>query len=434
LNEGIELGRPMTLVSAPAGFGKTTCISEWLAGWKLPVAWLSLDEEDNNPGRFFLSLAAALRKIENSSGEGFTQLHEVERVLNSGQLSPADVILSALVADILEYPGRFILVLDDFHLIQDPFILKVFERLVASLFQVHRPQPLHLVLLSREDPALPVARLRANNQLTEIRASELRFSRAEAAQFLNSALGLSLENHNIRTLADRTEGWITGLQLAGLSIRGRADPSRFIHELSGSHRFILSYLIEEVLSRQAEDVQQFLLETSILDQLSGDLCRAVTGRADSPALLEQLWGDNLFLVPLDEEAANGAGATWYRYHHLFSDLLRNRQAQLQGEKTAELHRRASRWFALACAASPFDSRAELASAAIRHALASRSLHRLLSVHDHAQVDNCQHGQNGDWGGDGCFQHLNPAMVSQKAHRTPFRVLPVLAGYRQYPNK
>ena len=341
LNDGLASGRQLTLVSAPAGFGKTTCISEWVNGLDAPVTWLSLDAADDDPGRFFTYLVAALQKVDENLGQ------EIAGVLRAGQLPPIEVISATLINDILALESRFLLVLDDFQVIQDRFILQVLEQLVSS-----PPQPLHLVLLTREDPPLPLARLRANNRLTEIRAEDLRFTRREADRFLNEMMGLSLSQADIGALEDRTEGWIVGLHLAGLSVRDRADPSSFIATLSGSHRFILSYLTEEVLGRQSEDIQHFLLQTSILDRLNGDLCNAVTGRTDSHSLLEQSFHANLFLIPLDDERR------WYRYHQLFADLLRDLQNTRQKDETTELHRRASQWYA----------RAGMVSEAIQHAL------------------------------------------------------------------
>ena len=339
LNEGVAAGHQLTLISAPAGFGKTTCVSEWLSGLDLPVTWLSLDPSDDEPGRFFSYLIAALQKIDPGLGQ------EIEGLLRAGQLPPVEIISATLVNDLLAHSGRFILVLDDVHLIHQGFILQVLEKLVANL-----PPALHLVLLTREDPALPLARLRANNQMTEIRASDLRFTPDEAASFLNESMELCLSQADIAMLEERTEGWIVGLQLAGLSVRDRPDPSRFIATLSGSHRHILSYLTEEVLNRQPEKVQQFLLQTSILDRLSGGVCDAVTESSGSHALLEQLCNANLFLVPLDDEQH------WYRYHHLFADLLRTRLNQYPKDKESELRRRASRWYAQA-SAEPSPGRA-----------------------------------------------------------------------------
>ena len=341
LNAGLY--RKLTLISAPAGFGKTTCISEWVHALDCPVTWLSLDPADDDPGRFFAYFVAALQKVDANLGR------EIAGVLRSGQLPPGEAISTTLSNDIQKLEGRFLLVLDDLQVIQDRFILQVLQKLVSNL-----PQPLHLVLLTREDPPLPLARLRANNQLTEIRAGDLRFTSPEADRFLNEVMELSLSPADIAVLDDKTEGWIVGLQLAGLSVRDRADPSSFIATLSGSHRLILSYLTEEVLSRQPEEIQSFLLQTSILNRLSGDLCNAVTGRADGHSLLERLFNANLFLIPLDDEQR------WYRYHHLFADLLRELQNTRQKDETAELHQRASHWYA----------QAGMASDAIRHALAA----------------------------------------------------------------
>lgn len=360
LNEGLEAGRHLTLVSAPAGFGKTTCVGDWVAtleGWS--VAWLSLDAADDDPGRFFSYLVAALQTVDNRLGR------DIEGVLRSGQLPPAEVVTAILVNDLEAWAGRCLLVVDDFHVIQDRAILEVLEKLVANL-----PAALHLVLLSREDPSLPLARLRANNQLTEIRAADLRFTTPDADRFLNEVMDLTLSPADVAMLADRTEGWIAGLQLAGLSVRDRADPSAFIATLSGSHRFILSYLTEEVLGRQPEDIQRFLLQTSILDKLSGEVCDAVTSQAGSRFLLERLYNANLFLIPL------GTGRDdqpWYRYHHLFADLLRDLQRALYRDQTAELHRRASQWYA----------QSGLAGEAIQHALAATDFEtavRLIESH------------------------------------------------------
>jgi LuxR family maltose regulon positive regulatory protein len=343
------LHRKLTLVSAPAGFGKTTCVAEWVNALDWPVAWLSLDPADDDPGRFFVYLLATLQRVDASLGQ------EIEGVLRSGQLPSGEIISTTLTNNILAWNSRFLLVLDDFQVIQDPFILQVLERWLASL-----PQPMHLVLITREDPPLPLARLRAHNQLTEIRARDLRFTRQDAERFLNEVLGLSLSRADITSLHDKTEGWVAGLQLvavavqSSLPVRDRADLSSFVATLSGSHRFILSYLTEEVLSQQPEEIRQFLLQTSILDRLNGDLCNAVTGRVDGQVMLERLLNANLFLIPLDDEAR------WYRYHHLFSDSLQDLLHSVQKDGMAELHRRASHWYA----------GENMASEAIQHALAA----------------------------------------------------------------
>jgi LuxR family maltose regulon positive regulatory protein len=343
LQDGLAAGRQITLLSAPAGFGKTVCVGDWLHTLDWPVAWLTLDPADDEPQRFFTYFCAALQQAAPGVGE------EIAALLAAGQLPPGDIISTTLINDLLAVEHSFLLILDDLHVIQDRFIVQVLQTLVGNL-----PPALHLVLLTREDPDLPLARLRARNQLTEIRASDLRFTRPETADFLSQVMGLSLSESDIASLADKTEGWIAGLQLAGLSIRDRADPSGFIAGLRGTHRFILSYLTEEVLHRRPPEIQDFLLQTSILERLSGALCDAVTGRAGSAQLLEQLLSANLFLIPLDDEGR------WYRYHPLFADLLRDRQRTRPDEETAELHRRASRWYA----------QAGMASEAIDHALAA----------------------------------------------------------------
>lgn len=349
LQEGLKRNRALTLVSAPAGFGKTTAISAWVNTLDCPVTWLSLDAGDDDPQRFFTYLIAALQMVDASLGG------EIEAVLSGGQLPPAEVISVMLSNDILDAPQRFLLVLDDFHVIQDPSILQVLENLI-----VNPPPPLHMAIITREDPPLPLARVRASNRLTEIRAQDLRFTAQDSVRFLE-ALGLSLSPSDMAALEEKTEGWIAGLQLAAIALQSaptgtvEGNPSSFIAELSGSHRFILSYLTEQVLDQQPEDVRQFLLQTAVLNRLRGDLCDAVTGRADGRFLLERLFKANLFLIPLDDVGQ------WYRYHHLFADLLRDRQSVRCGAETAVLHQRASHWYA----------RENMVNEAVNHALAAQ---------------------------------------------------------------
>lgn len=327
MTENLAAGHLLTLVSAPAGFGKTTLVSEWVSSIHLPIAWLSLDRADDDPGRFFAYLIAALQEVNEKIGR------EIESVLQSGQFPPLPAIATSLVNDILAAGVHFILVFDDFQVIQDRAILEVLETILAN-----PPEQLHLVLITREDPLLPLSRLRANNQMTEIRAEDLRFSEREVDLFLNGVMGLSLSEADIAAMENRTEGWAAGLQLAAIAMHDRADLSGFIAHLSGSHRYILSYLTEEVLNRQTEDIQIFLLQTSILDKLCGELCEAVTGCLDGRVLLEKCFHANLFLVPLDDEGR------WYRYHHLFRDLLLNQQSCLPKQDVLQLHQRASHWY------------------------------------------------------------------------------------------
>ena len=334
LNEGPH--RRLTLVSAPAGFGKTTLLSEWIAGCGRPAAWLSLDRGDNNPTRFLAYLVASLRAVAADIGEG------VLGALQSPQPPPTESILTDLLNEISAVPDDFVLVLDDYHVID----ARPVDDALAFLLD-HLPPRMHLVIATREDPRLPLARLRAWDQLTELRAADLRFTPSEAAEFLEGVMGLSLSAEDIAALETRTEGWIAGLQLAAVSMRGHKDATSFIKSFTGSHHFVLDYLVEEVLQQQPESVQAFLLRTSILDRLCGPLCDAVLldPSVSGQETLEYLEHANLFLVPLDDERR------WYRYHHLFAELLRQRLHQGTASSTgdevggvAKLHVRASQWF------------------------------------------------------------------------------------------
>ena len=328
----------LTLVSAPAGFGKTTLVSEWVSSCGRPVAWLSLDKGDNDPASFLAYLVSALRTIMPGIGAGILNL------LNTTQSQPPPIesLLTTLVNEITTIPENFILVLDDYHVIE----AKPVDQGLTFLLE-HLPAQLHLVIATREDPPLPLARLRARGQLTELRANDLRFTPAEAVEFLNRVMGLSLSAEDIAALENRTEGWIAGLQLAAISMQGDKDTASFIKSFTGSHHFVLDYLLEEVLQKQSASVQTFLLRTSILGRLCGPLCDAVLldPSASGQDTLEYLEHANLFIVPLDHERH------WYRYHHLFADLLRQRlrqsMAELKqdiGKGDAELHERASKWF------------------------------------------------------------------------------------------
>ncbi len=317
LNEGLRSKPGVTLISAPAGFGKTTLLSEWVAHCGRPIAWISLDEGDNDPARFLTYLISALQSIDANIGAGV-----LDR-LQSPQPPPPESILTTLLNEITDITDPFIYVLDDYHVIDS----KPVNQALTFLLE-HMPPQMHLVIATREDPDLPLARLRARGTLTELRAADLRFSLPEAAEFLNQTMGLKLSTENIAALESRTEGWIAGLQLAALSIQGQKDTTGFIQSFTGSHRFVLDYLVEEVLARQTERVQTFLLRTSILERMCGPLCDAVLGKENEKAnsesssfILEQLERANLFIVPLDNERR------WYRYHHLFADLLRQRLGQ-----------------------------------------------------------------------------------------------------------
>ncbi len=333
LDEGSD--RALTLVSAPAGSGKTTIISTWAASCGQPVAWLSLDAGDRHPARFMAHVIAALQTIRPHIGQG------VLAALAAPQPPLMEAVLTVVLNDIAALSERFILVLDDYHVVD----ARTVDDAVRFVLQ-HRPPQLHLVITTREDPLLPLARLRARGQMTELRAADLRFSPAEVATFLNDAMGLRLAEADISALEHHTEGWITGLKLAAISMRGHVDAAGFIASFTGSHRFVLDYLIEEVLHQQPERVQSFLLRTSVLDRLCGPLCDAVVDDPSTPGreTLELLERSNLFVVPLDHERR------WYRYHHLFAELLRQRLHQQlalpaadQEPGVAELHVRASVW-------------------------------------------------------------------------------------------
>ena len=341
LNTGLN-GR-LTLISAPAGYGKTTLVTEWLSGVPLSVAWLSLDESDNDPHRFLDYLLAALRQVHAEFGQ------PVAAMLRSPQPPPDELVLTALVNEITAKPQPFILVLDDYHVIYIPPIHKQLNFLLE-----HQPAQMHMVLIAREDPPLPLPRLRASGQMVEIRQEDLRFSLEECADFLNRGMGLNLSPGDIAALERRTEGWIAGLQLAALSMRGRDDLPGFIQAFTGSSHYVLDYLIEEVFKRQSTEIQDFLLKTSILDRLCGPLCDAVADRTDSGTLLEHLEHANLFIVPLDQSC------TWYRYHRLFAELLRQRLQVTDRISENELHIHACQWF----------TGQRLIPEAIRHALAA----------------------------------------------------------------
>jgi len=366
LNQGLY--HRLILVSAPAGFGKTTLLADWLAdlrmtishaGWpsdgdtiESRVAWLSLDEADNDPARFLAYLAAAL---------GAAEIPDTEQPPAG---LPAEMVMTTLINQVGAVAGRVILVLDDYHLITDPTVHKVMEFLLE-----HQPPNLHLVLATRADPPLPLPRLRARGQLTELRQSDLCFTTQEATAFLNQVMGLDLSVADVAALETRTEGWIAGLQLAALSLQGQGphptSRSEFIQAFTGSHRFVLDYLVEEVLAQQSPDLQEFLLKTSILEQSSGPLCDTILENREtgSQSILERLEAANLFIVPLDAERR------WYRYHRLFSDLLRKRLRQTYPDLIPDLHRRASAW----------HEQQGLMAAAIEHALAAHDFDRAASL-------------------------------------------------------
>ena len=319
----------LTVVSAPAGFGKSTLLAEWCAtvpAEAAAVAWVALDERDDDPARFWTYVVTAVRAAAGIGAEALELLGP-----GSSSTEPA---LVALLNDVGAMSRDLVLVLDDLHLVT----AREVHDGIAFLLE-HRPPRLHLVLATRVDPPLPLARWRARGELLEVRAADLRFTGEEAAAYLNGPMGLSLSEQDVAALAGRAEGWIAALQLAALSMRGRGDPGAFIAGFAGDDRYVVDYLVEEVLSRQPDDVRDFLLATSILERLTGPLCDAVTGRTGGRAALAALERANLFVVPLDDRRE------WYRYHHLFADVLRAHLVDGRTDTVPELHRRASRWFA-----------------------------------------------------------------------------------------
>jgi LuxR family maltose regulon positive regulatory protein len=365
------LSGKLTLVSAPAGFGKTTLVADWLHQVDRPSAWLSLDEGENDPNRFLIYLTATLQRIDNTWGQ------TAQELLRAPQPPALTAMMVTLVNGIAAGDSPLVLVLDDYHLISAPSIHEALSFLLENL-----PPQMHLVILSRADPALPLSRLRARGEVIEIRADDLRFTSEEVVAFLNEVMNLDLTQQQIAVLESRTEGWVAGLQLAGISLQGlpRDDADHLIEAFAGSHRYVMDYLVEEVFDRQPKHVQQFLLQTSILDRLSGPLCDATldegrtTGEeqgasfvqrpaSGSQAILEYLEDHNLFTMPLDHERH------WYRYHRLFADLLRDRMEQMQPEHVRDLHRRASAWY----------EQEGLADEAFAHAVAAGDIQRAVRL-------------------------------------------------------
>ena len=332
LNQGLTSGCKLTLISAPAGFGKSTLLSAWVRQAELHrhVAWLSLDEGDNDLARFLTYFIVALQTVESDVGQGLLAALQSPGAVN------VEIVLTALLNEITEFPHDVLFILDDYHVLESQPIDKAITFLID-----HLPPKMHLVIAGRIDPSLPLSRLRAGCQITEIRVDDLRFTSDEAAALLNQVMGFDLSAQEIVALETRTEGWIAGLQLAALSMRGLKGSSEiidFIDSFTGSNRYIQDYLVDEVLQQQPSVTKDFLLQTSILSRLSAPLCDAVTEKNDSQGILESLETANLFIVPLDNDRR------WYRYHHLFADLLRQRLHQQQPDIVAELHIRASTWY------------------------------------------------------------------------------------------
>ncbi len=397
LNQGLELGHKLTLISAPAGFGKTTFLSEWADSWRTDggwasrttnrVAWLSVDDGDNDPIRFLTYFVAAICQVDGANpavGE------PAMRMLESPQPPSAESVITSLINDVVGTTDKIVVVLDDYHILDSQPV----DSSLAFLLE-HLPPQLHLVIATRDDPNLPLARYRASGHLTELRAADLRFTVSEATEFLNQVMGLDLSAADIAALETRTEGWITGLQLAALSMQGHQDTASFIKSFTGSHHFVLDYLVEEVLEQQSKSTRTFLLQTAVLNRLNGPLCDALTGRDNGQETLEKLSAANLFIIPLDAQRA------WYRYHHLFADLLRQRLRQTKSDGRIVLHRRASAWF----------EQNGLVEEAIEHALRARDFDRtaqLIEEHFDAFYQRGEHNKLRRW-----LAGLPEALLSSK---------------------
>ncbi len=357
LTERLEvgLGRKLNLVSAPAGFGKSTLLGAWasvMSGSGRQVAWLSLDRGDNDPARFWRYFVTAMDQLQPGSGKTALAL------LDSPQAPPIEATLTTLLNELVGLPTDAMLVLDDYHPIESPAIHGALTFLID-----HLPPRVHLVIATRADPPLALSRLRARGELNEVRASDLRFTSEEAATFLNQVMGLELSAQDIAELEKRTEGWVAGLQMAALAVTGRDDVAGFVAAFTGSNRHVVDYLAEEVLGRQPEELRTFLLRTSVLDRMCAPLCDAVTGHTDGQTTLEHLEHANLFVIPLDDKRR------WYRYHHLFADVLRQRLHQGHPDLIPPLHKRASGWF----------EEDGLVPEAIHHALAAQDWERAINL-------------------------------------------------------
>jgi LuxR family maltose regulon positive regulatory protein len=367
INEG--LARKLTLISAPAGFGKTTLLCEWIPTSQRKVSWLSLEDADNDPTRFWAYFMAALRAIQEDLVQDAQDWLPTER--QQTRLGQLESFITILINELSDYPEDFALVLDDYHQINNQAIHE------GMIFLIdHLPTRMHIIITCRADPPLPLARLRARGQMIELRAGDLRFTSEEVKAFLNQIMKLNLSIDQIAAVETRTEGWIAGLQLAAISMQRREDTTEFIESFTGSHRFILDYLVDEVLNCQPDEVQSFLLETSILERFTGSLCNLVTGKTDGQAMLEQLEQDNLFIIPLDNERR------WYRYHHLFADLLRSRLQEMKPDLVRVLHQRACDWY----------EGEELLPEAINHAITISDFERAAGLFERTAEAQRQQGE------------------------------------------
>jgi len=386
LIERLEAGLrgKLTLVSAPAGFGKTTALSEWVRYRDQSVAWLSLDKNDNELLGFLTYLIAALQRIDGDIGV------DIQSVLEESLSPQFDILLTRLVSEIECIQDKFIAVLDDYHLIDSKPVHDALNFLIEYL-----PPSMHLVVLGRADPPLPISRLRVQGEVNEIRTPDLRFTKSEMIAFLNDLMGFNLSSKDIDTLERRTEGWIASLQLAALSMQGQDDRQAFIADFSGSHRYIIDYLVDEVMRQHPEDVQLFLMRTSILERFCSSLCEVVIGGdgIKEQSILDYLDRANLFLIPLDDHRE------WYRYHHLFADFLEQRLGEVEAQHIPELHRRASQWYESqglvdeaiqhALVGGDQDSAIRLVDEIAPDLVVRRESNKLLKLVEQLPADRCQ---------------------------------------------
>ena len=376
------LSGKLTLVSAPAGFGKTTVVSEWIRNCGHAAAWLSLDKNDNDPSRFFIYLIAALQHIDPEFGV------DVQAVLEDSPSPHFEILLTRLIHEMERLPDKSIIVLDDYHLIDSIPVHDVINFLIEYL-----PATIHLVICGRTDPPLPISRLRVQGEVNEVRTSQLRFTEKEVSAFLNDRMGFDLSAEGIAALEARTEGWVASLKLAAISMQGRQDWPEFISKFSGSHRYVIDYLVDEVMARQPEEVQTFLRRTSILERFCSSLCEYVAGGSQELDIIDTLDRSNLFLIPLDDHRE------WYRYHHLFGDFLSQRLRESEPGRIPELHRRASQWFEneglvedaiqYALAARDLESAARLVDGCAADLMVRAELNKLLKYVEQLPSDLCQ---------------------------------------------
>jgi LuxR family maltose regulon positive regulatory protein len=350
LNEGNS--SKLTLLSAPAGFGKSTLLSQWVSTITHPVSWLSLDANDNDPYRFLTYLISAIQKIDPNIGQ------EALEILHSSQNPPYEVILTLLINEISQISEHISLILDDYHFIDDEQI-----HIIISFIVDYMPRSMHLVVSTRLDPPLPLARMRVRHELVEIRSKDLRLTLEETAVLLNDVMGFALTMEDVKSLDERVEGWVASLHMAVLSMQETKDVSRFIKTFTGSNRFVLDYLMEEVLGKQTSEIKDFLLQTSIVERMNAPLCNAILDKGDSQQILVKLEQSNAFLIPLDNERI------WYRYHHLFADLLQKRLMKIHPAQIQNLHIRASIWY----------DKEGLLTEAISHALEGKDLDRVANL-------------------------------------------------------